>query len=95
MNPNTPFWNKQIKYFEEQTKILAETFDENIKIGEMRFEDGYCYIDIECDNRDLVNMLRLKMINFQFFKANSADEIFVEVSIKRGSDGSEEDSKES
>lgn len=80
--PTSLFWNKQIEFFEKQAAALSEQFDCDMKIGEMRYDGNYCFIDVECDNRHVVNLLRMKMINFQFHEMSRLEEILVEVSPK-------------
>ncbi len=82
MTTNTPFWNKQLEYFEKQAAALSEQFDCDLKIGDMHKQGGYCFIDVECDNRHVVALLRMKMLNFQFHEVPNFNEILVEVSPK-------------
>lgn len=75
----TQFWNQQLEHFQDAVKWLSNEFQEDISIGGMYSDGIYCNIDVSCARKDLLNMLEMKMINFQFSNTKSYSEVLIRV----------------
>lgn len=83
--PNSEFLNKQLSFLNSQIERFKD--EEDIKLGDISFDGAYYNVEVLCNNKDLVPLLDIKMINFQFAHTASYKEVLLKVTTKRGLNG--------
>lgn len=80
----TEFWKQQLECFNHNVDWLSKEFSESIVIGDMHSDGIYCNIDVSCERKELLTMLEMKMINFQFSNTKSYCEVLIRIIDKLG-----------